>query len=214
MKLRVEEIPALDIADRPKTVQLLERVESFPIACMNWAEHFPYCPQTEVRMAHNGRELFVHFRVDETRTAALQKEDNKQVCEDSCVEFFLAPDETGYYNFEFSCIGTLMLGFRKERPHAVLATPEVLQQVKRIPSLGNACFTEKSLDAPWELLAMIPAKALFRHQFTTWKGICARANLYKCGDRLSTRHYITFAPINTPKPDFHRPEHFVPIEFL
>lgn len=214
MELYVEEIPALHAADRQSAIRLLSQVENFPITCINWEELFPYCPHTEVRMAHNGRELFLHFRVNEACTAALQSKDNGQVCEDSCVEFFLSLDETGYYNFEFSCIGTLQLGFRKERPHAVFAPPQVLQEVKRVSTLGNTCFMEKKLGKPWELWVVIPTTALFRHQVDSWKGMHARANFYKCGDRLSSRHYVTFAPVNTPKPDFHRPEFFVPIEFL
>jgi hypothetical protein len=36
-----------------------------------------------------------------------------------------------------------------------------------------------------------------------------RLNVYKCGDKLSTPHYLSLAPIKTTDPDFHRPEFFV-----
>ena len=39
--------------------------------------------------------LFIRFKVDETSTMALTREDNEQVCNDSCVEFFLAVDDSG-----------------------------------------------------------------------------------------------------------------------
>ena len=35
-----------------------------------------------------------------------------------------------------------------------------------------------------------------------------RANFYKCGDKTAHPHYLSWSPIDTPKPDFHRPEFF------
>ena len=35
-----------------------------------------------------------------------------------------------------------------------------------------------------------------------------KANFYKCGDLTSHPHYLSWSPIGTPKPDFHRPEYF------
>ena len=37
---------------------------------------------------------------------------------------------------------------------------------------------------------------------------CIRANFYKCGDKTAHPHYLSWSPIDTPKPDFHRPEFF------
>lgn len=78
------------------------------------------------------------FKVDETSTMALTREDNEQVCNDSCVEFFLAVDDSGYYNFEFTCIGKTLLGFRKERPAAVHAPEDIMASILRYSSLGGA----------------------------------------------------------------------------
>ncbi len=33
-------------------------------------------------------------------------------------------------------------------------------------------------------------------------------NFYKCADRTSSPHFLSWAPISTPEPDFHRPEFF------
>ena len=35
-----------------------------------------------------------------------------------------------------------------------------------------------------------------------------RANFYKCGDKTAHPHYLSWSPIDTPKPDFHRPDFF------
>lgn len=37
-------------------------------------------------------------------------------------------------------------------------------------------------------------------------------NLFKVGVETAIEHYVTYAPINTEEPDFHRPECFV--EFI
>ena len=34
------------------------------------------------------------------------------------------------------------------------------------------------------------------------------ANIYKCGNAELHRHYLTYYPIDVPKPDYHRPEYF------
>lgn len=148
----IRERKELSARQPEECIRLLEKEEWHGISCVNWQERFPYCPQAGFRAAHNGQELFIHFTVEEAVTAAIMTENNTQVCQDSCVEFFLSLDEKGYYNFEFSCIGVMMLGFRKERPQAVYAPQEVLANIGRFPSLGKSHFEEKALGEPWGLL--------------------------------------------------------------
>ena len=38
-----------------------------------------------------------------------------------------------------------------------------------------------------------------------WDGLRARMNLYKCGDDLSHPHFLSWQPIEAPKPNFHLP---------
>lgn len=205
----------LNAGNLEEASDILSAYEAHSIRWVNWPTRFPGKPRTEFRMAHNGaEELFIRFTVEEPSTMALVKEDNGKVCTDSCVEFFLSLDDTGYYNFEFTCIGKTLLGFRKERPNAIHATPEIIQSVKRFPSLGTVPFEEKRLDAPWDLTIAIPISALFKHQLKEWKGVRARMNLYKCGDNLSTPHYLSWAPIDTEKPDFHVPRCFKEVIFV
>ena len=35
-----------------------------------------------------------------------------------------------------------------------------------------------------------------------------RANIYKCGDKTAHPHFLSWSPVGTPSPDFHRPEFF------
>jgi hypothetical protein len=42
----------------------------------------------------------------------------------------------------------------------------------------------------------------------TFEGLTLRGNLYKCADKSKTPHYLSAFPVETEKPDFHRPEFF------
>jgi hypothetical protein len=33
-------------------------------------------------------------------------------------------------------------------------------------------------------------------------------NLYKCGDKCDTPHFLSWSPIGLPQPDFHCPDFF------
>ena len=42
----------------------------------------------------------------------------------------------------------------------------------------------------------------------SFEGVALEGNLYKCADKAKTPHYLSAFPIDTEKPDFHRPEFF------
>ncbi len=184
-----------------------------PIACNNWAAEYPYAPKVAFRMFHTGEKLYLRFEVEERYTMARVTEDQGRVWTDSCVEFFIAPDGEGYYNFECTCIGRLLLAYRKRRPEPVSAPAEVMDSIVRIPSLGTEPFEEREGDNRWTMMLAIPATALFRHHIASWKGLCAAVNLYKCGDDLSHPHFLSWQPIALEKPNFHCPDFFRQVKF-
>lgn len=189
-------------------------VEAQPIACCNWPASYPYAPKVAFRMFHTGALLLLRFEVEERCTAARVAEDNGRVWTDSCVEFFIAPgDETGYYNFETSCIGRMLLGYRRTHADAVHAAPEIMRGILRMPTLGSEPFEERTGDIRWRMTLAIPPAALFRHEAADWSGLEARMNLYKCGDGLSQPHFLSWQPITTPEPNFHVPEFFARVKF-
>lgn len=215
----------LDAADAAAVERVFAASEPQTVGCCNWPEAFPYAPEVRFRMFHTGDRLFVRFEVAERYTAARVVKDNGEVWTDSCVEFFFAPDSpasdaaagsggTGYYNFETNCIGRMLLGHRRSRNEGVVhASAETLASVRRISTLPDAPFEEREGDNRWTLTLAIPPQALFRHAFESWDGVRGRMNLYKCGDGLSHPHFLSWRPIDTPQPDFHRPEFFGEVEF-
>lgn len=207
--MQIRKIAGIDPADPATVERAFGAVEAQPIDSCNWPTEFPYAPQASFRMFHTGTYLMLRFDVAERYTTALVTEDNGEVWTDSCVEFFIAPDSNGYYNFEATSIGRLLLAHRTAREENVVhATPEVLAKVVRTTTLPCEPFAEREGDNRWSLTLAIPPEALFRHEMRCWDGVVARMNLYKCGDKLSHPHFLSWQPVGTEKPDFHRPEYF------
>ncbi|MEG2365896.1 MAG: carbohydrate-binding family 9-like protein [Alistipes sp.] len=204
---------AIDIDDRASLDRTFAAVEALPIGCNNWAEAYPYAPHVVFRMFHTGALLLLRFEVTEQYAAAAVVEDQGEVWTDSCVEFFLALDHDGYYNFETNCIGTMLLAFRRDHPSPTYASAAVMHAVQRLTSLDRAPLVEQQGVERWTLTLAIPPEALFRHAVSSWSGLRARMNLYKCGDHLLHPHFLSWQPIVTPQPDFHRPEFFTEVLF-
>ncbi len=189
-------------------------VEYHPISFANWAEDYPYSPEVEVAIAHNGESLLLHYRVDEQTARAVAEKDQDAVWEDSCVEFFSQPNpEDGiYYNVECNCAGKVLLAAGPTRESRQPAPKEVTDSILRWSSLGSESFGEKPLEGGWQLALVIPKTIYFQHQVESLSGLRMRGNAYKCGDKLANPHFLSLFPISLPKPQFHCPEFFEPLE--
>ena len=188
-------------------------IEWNTIACVNWTE-FPYQPEVKFRAAHTGDAILLHYQVTEASVRAVALADDGRVWEDACVEFFLSPEGNDfYYNFECNCTTKLLLHGGPAGGERPTASEEVLKSVKRWSSLGTEPFEERVGECTWEVALVIPASAIFRHEIETFNGKTMRANFYKCGDKLQTPHFLSWAPIELPKPKFHCPEFFGELVF-
>ena len=210
----MKSIEYIPINRREDIEEAFSRVSPEAIACNNWAEEFPYAPKVNFRMFHSGEDLHLRFEVEEQYTQALVERDNGNVWTDSCVEFFLSLDDRGYYNFETTCIGRMLMAFRKVKPEPTYATEEILSLIERTPSIGSEPFTELIGENKWTMTLKIPAAALFRHELKSWQGVEARMNLYKCGDNLTKPHFLSWRPIDMPSPNFHVPQFFETVKFI
>lgn len=180
----------------------------------NWSEEYPAKAYVTVQLWHTDAFLYINYNVREDHIAALVDSDNGPVHTDSCVETFITFGEEGYYNLEANCIGKILLSHRKSRKeNVVYATPEILSAIERFSSLGNQNFDCKKTDNAWELTLRIPSSTFFNHDFEHLSGLKAKANFYKCGDNLPSPHFMSWQPIATPTPDFHRPEFFSDLYF-
>ncbi|MBD0779888.1 hypothetical protein HPE56_18985 [Maribacter sp. ANRC-HE7] len=170
---------------------------------INW-EAYRYKPSVDFYLAHNNQHLFILYKVIEENIHAKHVNDNDAVWEDSCVEaFFSKNSNEGYFNFEVSCIGTVLVGFGMGRDNRIHLEDDRMKTIKRASSLGKEIIGKDNVNGSWWLQLAIPLEIL-----GVKKGQTIRANFYKCGDECKVPHFLSWQPILTPQPDFHQPDFF------
>ncbi len=185
-----------------------------PIAVVNWPKEFPYTPGVKFRIAHNGSMILIEYVVAEEYVRAMAESDNGHVWEDSCVEMFITFDGSHYYNIECNCRGKVLLACGPKRNDRTYSTPEQVALIRRSPSIADAKpFDSRPAQGEWSMRLAIPAEAFFADRITDLRGIHAKANFYKCGDRLPTAHFLSWQPIPVASPDFHLPQYFGDVIF-
>ena len=150
---------------------------------------------------HDADSLFVHLRAVEKHIRAELTAPLSMVCEDSCLEFFFMPEgETRYMNIEINPNGCLYIGFGHDRHDGVRLIP------KNIPALFDIR-TGRTPDG-WEVFYRLPLSflCLFFPSFSFSGRL--RANVFKCGDLTEQEHYLSWNPVTSAEPDFHRPQDF------
>lgn len=179
--------------------------DSHAIACRNGWPGNDAPAEAAFTISYDDEYLKVSF----TTTAGTRLEcrtDQGPVSADSCVEFFMRPEGSDeYWNFEFNCAGVANASHRRTRPEPVRLTAEELASIVRRPEgdvPDGCCDTPRTwrlaVAIPWRLTGIVPAA-----------GTRFKANVYACASKALRPYYMSFAPIATEKPDFHRPEHFV-----
>lgn len=179
------------------------------IDCINWKE-YPYKPDVKFRMAYSKQELYLQFSIQEKYIQAQCKIGNDSCwpSNDSCIEFFVSPESNdSFYNFEFSCIGYCLVQSGKPGPGRNRYPYEITKQIRTGSSLGKENFGLKKGDFEWTLTVAIPL-SIMQLSDNKLKGKTWTANFYKCGDSLPEKAYLTWNPVETPNPNFHRPDFF------
>lgn len=202
----------------PGLDEISERLDSLnkrnQVDILNWKD-FNYKPEVEFTIAYTGSEILLKYYVKEDWFKAEKTESNQMVCEDSCVEFFVSPsDDRIYYNLEFNGIGTCLLGAGTGREDSTRADPKIISWIRRKTSVGEKSVSERGGEFSWTITMAIPLTVFFHHELSDLKGKVFRANFYKCGDKLAVPHYLTWNPVCTVTPDYHRPEYFGLLKFV
>lgn len=173
--------------------------------------HFPLA---EVKVAYDDLSVSVMFQVADRYVRAVAKDHQGNVWEDSCVEFFFTPGPDvakGYFNLEMNCGGTLLFHFQpgagKDR---IVLSKKECDQIRCTHS--QPCIVDPEIDKPvtWTVAYAIPIALLKKYcpVTTPAPNVEWRANFYKCGDKTSHPHWLTWAPVDSLKPNFHLPESF------
>jgi hypothetical protein len=180
-----------------------------------WLEN-GYRPPVEVKLCYSRSFLHVRFRVEERRVRVKYLKFQDPVYKDSCVEFFIdafPESRLGYVNFETNAAGTLLAAFGPDRFNRKPLWPEDLGGFDVSASVAGPLDGEHGGDT-WTLEYRVPL-ALFRkiYGLEVRPGHRAAANFYKCGDETEFPHYGAWSRIDTPSPDFHRPDFFGEVIF-
>ena len=179
-------------------------------------------PETQVKIQYNDKGIFILFKVNDQYVHSLYTAYNSKVNEDSCVEWFIKPQEfEGYYNFELNAGATLHVNYivdperdSKGKRKDIRSIPEYhSKQIKILSSLPHVVDPEIKEKTTWFLGINIPFT--FFELYTPIKKINSsiwQGNLYKCGDKTSHPHWASWSPID--KLNFHQPKHFGEFVFV
>ncbi len=178
----------------------------FQVDQVNWPSEYPYAPFCAGRLARTEDALIVDFRVSGLDLRARNTEDNGTQWEDSCVEaFFENPDGSEYYNFEINPLGKVLAACGASRNDRVKRPGEEMQEILRTAQFEGPQEYDGGI-WNWRVTVVIPFRLLGADPDNLPEKI--RANFYKCGDLTAHPHFVSWSPIGTPAPDFHRPEFF------
>ncbi len=206
-KLKIPHLIALDVLDISSVGFLMENKACRDyIDTVNWGL-FPYKPIAVFDIARSNTSLYLRYFVKGNSLKAVYETDNSPVHKDSCVEFFVMKEgDAEYMNFEFNCIGICDAARRQSRDIKFPLTEEEYKTIRRYSSLENKPFNEKKGVFSWELIVAIPLTLIGLDVNDLPEKIFG--NFYKCADDTEFPHFISWNPVNTPEPDFHRPEFF------
>jgi hypothetical protein len=209
MRYTVKRIPAaaLERADFSRAeVGRIEQVRP---------ESSDHRPETEFRVLHDGESLYVRFDVKDRYVRSVQTAYQGPVYTDSCVEFFVRPRlDKGYFNFEVNAGGALLLSYVEDptRTASGFARYAMVEEawggrVEIRSSLPPVVEPEVPGPLEWHVSYKVPLALLERYAGEVGRsGSVWRANFYKCGDKTSHPHWLSWSPVTAL--NFHLPACF------
>ena len=176
-------------------------------------------PKTQAKLLYDVDALYVRFRVEDRYVVALETEPQSGVSGDSCVELFVTPGTDvapGYFNVEMNCVGTTL--FHHQREPGVENHPldqEINELEVRHSVPGPTVDPEVGEPLTWTVGYRVLFRALARCATISAPepGVVWRANMYKCANRSSHPHWLTWSPVAFDRPNFHLKEQFGYLHF-
>lgn len=195
-------IPLLESCD----AEALElKGASFQVDKVNWPDEFPHAPFCAGKIARTADALWIVWHVSGPGITVKNLKDGGTIWEDSCCEIFLQePGCPDYYNIEVNAAGHLLVGKGPGRADRKL----IPESMNRIIRFGGVAAPVDIADEPvdWCIGIIVPFEAIGLDPENLPDQLSG--NIYKCGDKTAHPHFLSWAPVGTPQPDFHRPEFF------
>jgi hypothetical protein len=183
------------------------KIDQFP-----WTHH-DVRPETSFRLLYSPGFLFLRFDCREMEIAASRMEHQTEVWKDNCVEMFVSPSpdlSLGYFNFEFNCLGAMLLAFGEGRSGRRSIPLEDLGAIQISTALKHPVHHLGEEPQEWFLEALIPLELISRYSGAVppVPGARWRANFNKCAESVRDPHWAVWSHIETGQPDFHQPQFF------
>ena len=177
-------------------------------------------PKTQAKVLYDEEFVYVIFRVEDKYVRAVSEGYQSMVCFDSCAEFFFTPGpnvSSGYFNIEINCGGTMLFNFQTiPWVDVVPISDSDCDKVRIFHSEPRIVEPEKQEPTTWFIEYRVPIDVLenyFPEVARPAPGVLWRANFYKCADKTSHPHALTWSVVDWPEPDFHQPGFFGTLEF-
>ena len=186
-----------------ETYPAIEKADKFVLKQKLWTED-NYETEVFAQIAYDDQGFIVRFTVIEQNPLREKSAHFEKVCEDSCVEFFVnftPAHSEQYINFETNANGVVNVAFRSDRYHAIRLTSEDIESLQIDAEIRETYWTV-TYRIDYELICK------YYPEFSVSKMTYLMGNLYKCGEKTEIEHYSSYFLIDTPTPDFHRPEFF------
>lgn len=172
-----------------------------PIDHFLWLD--PVNVSAQAQICWDDEAIYIRMEAEEPRLRMRETGLLAEVCEDSCMEFFLQPTQRPeYLNFEMNPDRAMWLGIGVDADTRIrLLVPEVetLLDVRSAYTLNG-----------WKLTYRIPFSfiRIFFPDFEAKEGLCVRGNVYKCGEKTADPHFMAWCPTVYEEPNFHMSEYF------
>lgn len=197
------------------------QIAAAPISVSQWtAGSSEKLPQSEVKLQYDDGFLYLIFRVRDYCLKAVTAETHGPVYRDSCVEFFFAPNRRNpqdYFNFEINCCGVLLAQHHTgPRENSRFLDVTDCRAIRIAASAVGPIRQEITKPVTWTVEYALPLDTLSRYTAVEKPaaGVEWRGNFYKCADGCSAPHWISWSPVRSETPDFHRPESFGKLIFV
>jgi hypothetical protein len=209
----------------------VDRLESPPVIDADWGkaawkrvsperlEHFmgekpDHFPDTQFKLGYDDRAVYVIFQVNDRYVRASRTAYQQNVYKDSCVEFFFKPNNDStenYFNLETNCCGAALFAFQAGPRLGEIRVPAgEFDALTLAHSLPGPVRGEIGEPTTWAVEYRLPFEVLENYCLVEKPapGVVWKGNFYKIADESSHPHYLTWAPVDRPAPDFHQPRFF------
>lgn len=181
----------------------LENADKFILGNVLWG-YDKYDAEVYAQLAYDDTGFLVKFTVCEADPLRTKTKHFEFVHEDSCVEFFVnfMPEKSNrYINFETNANGVMNVASHADRYDSVPLKIEEIEGFHITPEIHKDYWTT-TYKVGFDFIRN------YYPEFDIKNCDYVIGNLYKCGDKTENVHYISYYPVGTETPDFHRPEYF------